>query len=154
LKLTLIAVGHRMPAWVHEAYHDYAKRLPADWAIDLKELRPETAATQPTQIKAREAMQIRAALPHDAVVIALDERGKDLSTQQLANTITQWQTRARHAVFVIGGADGLDDTFKHECDALLRLSSLTLPHMLVRVLVAEQWYRAWSILHQHPYHRA
>jgi 23S rRNA (pseudouridine1915-N3)-methyltransferase len=143
-----------MPAWVQEAFYDYAKRLPAEWAIALKELRPETAAAQAAHIKAREAAHIRAALPKDAVIIALDERGKDMSTQQLADAITQWQTRARHAVLVIGGAEGLDDAFKQECDALLRLSSLTLPHMLVRVLVAEQWYRAWSILHQHPYHRA
>jgi 23S rRNA (pseudouridine1915-N3)-methyltransferase len=154
LKLTLIAVGHRMPAWVQTAYHDYAKRLPADWAIELKELRPETAATQSMQIKAREAAQIRAHVPKDAMVMALDEHGQAMTTQQLAHHITQWQTRARQAVLVIGGAEGLDDTFKRECDGLLRLSSLTLPHMLVRVLVAEQWYRAWSIVHQHPYHRA
>jgi 23S rRNA (pseudouridine1915-N3)-methyltransferase len=154
VKLTLIAIGHRMPSWVQEAYADYAKRLPPDWAIELKELKPETAATQPEQIKLREAVQIRAAIPKDAVVLALDERGKDLSTAQLADAVTQWQSRARQAVFLIGGAQGLDQTLKQECDGLLRLSSLTLPHMLVRILVAEQWYRAWSILHQHPYHRA
>lgn len=154
MKLTLIAVGHRMPAWVQEAYSDYAKRLPAEWAIELKELKPETAAAQPAQIKAREAVLIRAALPRNAVITALDERGSDLTTAQFAQAIEQWQNRARSAVLVIGGAQGLDDAFKRECDGLIRLSSLTLPHMLVRVLVAEQWYRAWSILHQHPYHRA
>lgn len=154
MKLTLIAVGHRMPAWVAQAFADYAKRLPADWAIDLKELRPETAATQSAHVKAREAQSIRAALPKDAVVIGLDERGKDLNTSSLAQAIEQWQQRARHAVFIIGGAEGLDDELKAQCDSLLRLSSLTLPHMLVRVLVAEQWYRAWSILNNHPYHRA
>jgi 23S rRNA (pseudouridine1915-N3)-methyltransferase len=154
LKLTLIAVGHRMPAWVQEAFAEYAKRLPPDWAIELKELKPENAATQPEQIKAREAALIRAALPKDSVIIALDERGKDLTTAQLAQAITQWEARARNAVLVVGGAEGLDSVFKNECDSMIRLSSLTLPHMLVRVMVAEQWYRAWSILHQHPYHRA
>jgi 23S rRNA (pseudouridine1915-N3)-methyltransferase len=154
VKLTLIAVGHRMPAWVDTAYTDYAKRLPADWAIELKELRPETAATQSAQIKAREAQAIRAVLPKDAVVIGLDERGKDLTTAALAQAITTWQERARTAAFIIGGADGLDASLKQQCDVLVRLSSLTLPHMLVRVLVAEQWYRAWSILSGHPYHRA
>jgi 23S rRNA (pseudouridine1915-N3)-methyltransferase len=142
-----------MPNWVQTAYTDYAKRLPPDWAIDLKELRPESAATSGAQMKLREAQAIRSAIPKDAVVIGLDERGKDLSTSALAQAITQWQERARGAVFIIGGADGLDDAFKAQCDALIRLSSLTLPHMLVRVLVVEQWYRAWSILNNHPYHR-
>jgi 23S rRNA (pseudouridine1915-N3)-methyltransferase len=153
LKLTLIAVGHKMPVWVAAAFEDYSKRFPPDWPFTLKELKPEVGDNA-AQTKAREAEKIRAALPKNATVVILDERGKDLTTQALAAQLEHWQGETRHLAFVIGGADGLDDGIKQAARFTLRLSSLTLPHMLVRVLLAEQLYRAWSILNNHPYHRA
>lgn len=156
MKLYILAVGQRMPDWVVEAFTDYAKRLPPDSPLELREIKPEprTTGRTPAQMMAAEAKRIEAALPPNCLRIALDERGKDLTTMDLSHAMTQWRGDGRDVAFLIGGPDGLDGELKHACDRLIRLSSLTLPHPMVRVVLAEQLYRAWAILHNHPYHRA
>ena len=135
-----------MPAWVTTATHDYIKRMPADCSINIKEFKPAPNS-------AKDAIQIEAAIPKGAHVIALDERGQDISTQDLANHLAQWRQAGINITFLIGGADGLDPNLKLRANALWKLSSLTLPHAFVRVLLSEQLYRAWTILQGHPYHR-
>ncbi|MBJ7503035.1 MAG: 23S rRNA (pseudouridine(1915)-N(3))-methyltransferase RlmH [Polynucleobacter sp.] len=146
MHLTIISVGHKMPAWVTTATHDYIKRMPADCSINIKELKPAPNS-------AKDAIQIETAIPKGAHVIALDERGQDISTQDLANHLAQWRQAGINITFLIGGADGLDPNLKLRANALWKLSSLTLPHAFVRVLLCEQLYRAWTILQGHPYHR-
>jgi len=143
-----------MPAWVADGYADYAKRLPRDYALDLVELKPEPRdrGKPVAQILASEAMRIRAAC-EGFRVIALDERGKSWSTRDLAGRLARWRDDAQDAAFVIGSADGLDAALKSDARDVVALSSLTLPHALVRVLLAEQLYRAVSLLAGHPYHR-
>lgn len=156
MKLIVIAVGTRMPAWVETAWEDYAKRLPPDCALELREIKPEprTTGKTPTQMMAAEARRIEAAMPPNALRLALDERGRDLTTMALSRQLEQWRGGGRDVVFLVGGPDGLDDNLKRTCDGQFRLSSLTLPHPMVRVVLAEQLYRAWAILSNHPYHRA
>jgi 23S rRNA (pseudouridine1915-N3)-methyltransferase len=156
MQLVIAAVGHKMPAWIEAGFAEYAKRMPPECRILLKEIKPvdrsgsKTAATAMSLEKAR----IEAALPKGSRIIALDECGKDVTTAQLSQYLLQWQQNGSDVTFVIGGADGLDPDFKKHADMLIRISSLTLPHGLVRVLLAEQLYRAWSITQNHPYHRA
>jgi len=156
MKLIVAAVGTRMPGWVQTAWDDYARRLPADCALTLIEIKPEprTSGKTPAQMMALEARRINAALPAGAYRIALDERGRELTTLQLAEQLTRWRDGGRDVALIVGGPDGLDESLKAACHARLRLSALTLPHPLVRVLLAEQLYRAWSITAGHPYHRA
>jgi 23S rRNA (pseudouridine1915-N3)-methyltransferase len=156
MKLIVAAVGTRMPAWVETAWEDYARRLPADCALDLREIKPEprTSGKTAAQMMAAEARRIEAALPASALRIALDERGRDLTTAALAQTLEQWRGAGRDIAFLVGGPDGLDPELKSSCASQMRLSSLTLPHPMVRVVLAEQLYRAWAILTNHPYHRA
>lgn len=135
-----------MPDWVSTACHEYSKRMPSDCAIELKEIKPDASP-------AKEAVKIRAAIPKNAWVIALDEHGKDMNTKELANQLTYWRDTGKDSVFLIGGADGLDTTLKSNDIPLWRLSSLTLPHAFARLLLIEQLYRAWTILQGHPYHR-
>lgn len=156
MKLIVIAVGTRMPGWVQDAWQDYAKRLPYDCAIELREIKPEsrTSAKSPAQLMQTEAQRILASLPAHTWRIALDEHGKDLTTVALSRHLESWRGKGQDVVFIIGGPDGLDPELKKSCDQLLRLSSLTLPHPMVRVLLVEQLYRAWAIMNRHPYHRA
>ncbi len=155
MQLIIAAVGHKMPAWIESGFGEYAKRMPPECRIQLKEIKPversggKTAET----VMAQERTRIEAAIPKGARIIALDEHGKDITTVQLSRFLTQWQQDGRDVTFVIGGADGLDAGFKASADMLMRVSSLTLPHGMVRVLLAEQLYRAWSITQNHPYHR-
>lgn len=144
-----------MPKWVDTAWHDYAKRLPADCSLELKEIKPEprTMGKPPVQMMFAEAARIRNAIPSQAFRIALDEHGKDLNTLELSRQLEAWRGGGHDVAFLIGGPDGLHDDLKKECQSLLRLSSLTLPHPLVRVVLAEQLYRAWAIMNKHPYHR-
>jgi 23S rRNA (pseudouridine1915-N3)-methyltransferase len=146
MHITIISVGHKMPAWVTMATHDYIKRMPADCSIAIKELKPALNS-------AKDAIHLEAAIPKGAHVIALDERGQAISTQDLANHLAQWRQAGINIAFLIGGADGLDPKLKSQANALWKLSSLTLPHAFVRVLLSEQLYRAWTILQGHPYHR-
>lgn len=156
MKLIIIAVGNRMPAWVETAWDDYAKRLPPDCALELREIRPEprTTGKTPVQMMAAEARRIETAIPGAALRVALDERGRDLTTMALSRQLEQWRAGGRDVVFLVGGPDGLDENLKRGCDLQIRLSSLTLPHPMVRVVLGEQLYRAWAILTNHPYHRA
>jgi 23S rRNA (pseudouridine1915-N3)-methyltransferase len=155
MQLIIAAVGHKMPAWIEEGFGEYAKRMPPECRIQLKEIKPvERSASKTAEtVMALERAKIEAAIPKGARIVALDERGKDLTTMQLSQLLTQWQQDGRDVTFVIGGADGLDAGFKASADMLVRISSLTLPHGMVRVLLAEQLYRAWSITQNHPYHR-
>lgn len=155
MKLHIIAVGHRMPGWIAEGFDEYTKRMPPELRIELRELKPEPRTTNrpPQSAMAIERDRIDAALPKHARIVALDEHGKDWTTMQLADALSRWQQDGRDIAFLIGGADGLDAMLKSRAELLLRLSSLTLPHALVRVLLAEQLYRAWTITQHHPYHR-
>lgn len=155
MQLIIAAVGHRMPAWIEAGFAEYAKRMPPECRLQLKEIKPvdRSGSKTPDAVMALERARIEAALPKGARIIALDERGRDLTTVQLSQYLTQWQQDGRDVAFVIGGADGLDRQFKTAADMQIRISSLTLPHGMVRVLLAEQLYRAWSITQNHPYHR-
>jgi len=156
MKLVILAVGHKMPDWITNGFDEYAKRMPPKLRIELKEIKPEqrSSGRNAESVMAAEKQRIEAALPKNARVVALDERGRDWTTMQLANALPGWQQDGRDVAFVIGGADGLDPAVKSRAELMLRISSLTLPHGMVRVLLAEQLYRAWSITQNHPYHRA
>jgi 23S rRNA (pseudouridine1915-N3)-methyltransferase len=155
VRITVVAVGQRQPAWVDQAVADYLGRFPADFAVTLKEVKPEPRTGTPVErLMAAEAVRLNAAIPKGDLVIALDEHGREWTTTQLADALRGWRDSAESVSFAIGGADGLDPAFKRNARLLLRLSSLTLPHALARVLLVEQLYRAWSILANHPYHRA
>lgn len=155
MKLFILAVGNRMPAWITEGFNEYAKRMPREAKIELIEIKPEARSSgkTATQIMEAEAQRIRAALPASALCIALDERGATPTTKQLAQQMQDWMLQGRDVAFIIGGADGLHETVKRLAHHLMALSALTLPHGMVRVLLAEQLYRAHSLLHNHPYHR-
>jgi 23S rRNA (pseudouridine1915-N3)-methyltransferase len=155
MQLVIAAVGHKMPAWIENGFGEYAKRMPSDCRIVLKEIKPVERSGSKTAetAMALERARIEATVPKGARIIALDEHGKDLTSVQLAQKLTHWQQDGGDVVFVIGGADGLDAEFKEKADMMIRISSLTLPHGMVRVLLAEQLYRAWSITQNHPYHR-
>lgn len=156
MPIKLVAVGRNMPNWVTEAYSDYAKRLPPEFALHLVEIKPEIRAKNDNiaKIVTVEGEKLLAAVPPQHTVIALDERGTSWSTQQLATQLQQWQENKHKLCFMIGGPDGLSQACRDRANGLWSLSALTLPHPLVRVLIAEQLYRAWSILAHHPYHRA
>lgn len=155
MRVRIVAVGTKMPAWVGAAVDDYARRMPADWRLEWHEVRaaPRGPSGHPGAWMRHEAERIRAALPEGAHRVVLDERGRDLDTRQLARRVAAWRNGARDVAIVIGGPDGLDPALAAGADETLRLSSLTLPHPLVRVVLAEQLFRAWSILAGHPYHR-
>lgn len=156
MKIIVVAVGQRQPPWANTAVDEYLSRLPAEFKVECKLVKAESRSGDVplARVLNAEAVRIRASVPHGARLIALDERGKDWTTQQLADQLRRWKDAADDMAFAIGGADGLDATLKQEAHMLLRLSSMTLPHALARVLLAEQLYRAASILARHPYHRA
>ena len=143
-----------MPAWVAAGWDDYARRMPRDFSLELVELKPEPRDRGKAlpQLLAAEALRVAAACK-DARIIALDEHGQPWTTRRLAEALSGWRSEARDTVFVIGSADGLSDVIKRNASAVVALSALTLPHGLVRIVVAEQLYRAVSLLSGHPYHR-
>jgi 23S rRNA (pseudouridine1915-N3)-methyltransferase len=157
--IRIVAVGHRMPRWVDAAVAEYLKRLPPEIRVELCAVKAETRggdARKAAAVEAlaeREAQRIRAQLPARARLVVLDEHGEDLTTSALATRLRSWQERAAPVAIVIGGADGVGDRLLSDAHEVIRLSSLTLPHALARVLLAEQLYRAWSVNAQHPYHR-
>ncbi|MEK7737600.1 MAG: 23S rRNA (pseudouridine(1915)-N(3))-methyltransferase RlmH [Pseudomonadota bacterium] len=155
MKLFIAAVGTRMPAWVEGAYADFAKRMPREMPMELIEVKaePRTSGKPVAALLAAEAARLRAVLPARCRRVALDERGDDVTTQGLAQRLEKWLACGEDVAILIGGPDGLDSSLKREADETLRLSSLTLPHALARVLLAEAIYRASSILKGHPYHR-
>lgn len=154
MKLFLVAVGQRQPAWADTAYDDFAKRFPPEMRLELKAVKAETrGAKTAAQLMAAEATRIEAALPKGVRRVVLDERGTRVTTLQLSERLVAWQNDGRDVAIVIGGPDGLDPALKQTADETLRLSDLTLPHAFVRVLLAEALYRAWTVMVNHPYHR-
>jgi len=155
MKLIIAAVGTRMPDWVDAGYAGFAKRMPREMPLELIEVKvePRTSGKPLAALLAAEAARLRAVLPARCRLVALDERGIDLSTRALAEKLEKWQGGGADVAFIIGGPDGLDPALKQEAAEALRLSSLTLPHALVRVLLAEALYRASSLQKGHPYHR-
>jgi 23S rRNA (pseudouridine1915-N3)-methyltransferase len=154
MRLLVVAVGQRVPDWAQAAWDDYAKRFPPEMRLELKAVKtePRASKTLPTLLAA-ERERIEAALPRGARIVALDERGTSLTTVALAGKLKDWQLENDVVALVIGGPDGLDPAFRQAAHERIRLSDLTLPHAMVRVLLAEQLYRAWSINAGHPYHR-
>jgi 23S rRNA (pseudouridine1915-N3)-methyltransferase len=155
MKLALVAVGQRLPAWAETACEDYLKRFPSELRVELKAVKaePRTQGKSVEAMKAAEAQRLEAACPKGARRVVLDERGQRLATAQLAERLLAWQRDGRDVALLMGGPDGLADALKAGADEALRLSDLTLPHALARVLLLEALYRAWSVNAGHPYHR-
>jgi len=155
MRLVIAAVGTRMPDWVEAGYAGFAQRMPREMPLELVEVKtePRNSGKPVAVLMAAEAMRLRAALPARARLVALDEHGTDLTTRGLAERLEKWLSGGCDVAFIIGGPDGLDPKLKDEAAETLRLSSLTLPHALVRVLLAEALYRSASLLKGHPYHR-
>ena len=155
MKIVVVAVGTRQPAWVDAAFADYAKRMPAELRVELKEVRaePRTAGRTAAQAMAAEAARIETAIARGMRRVVLDEHGERVTSAALARRVEAWQRDGRDVALVVGGADGLDAALKERADETLRVSDLTLPHALVRVVVAEALYRASTIIAGHPYHR-
>jgi len=154
VKLLLVAVGQRQPAWADTAYDDFAKRFPPEMRLELKAVKAEPRGSKTAeQLIAAEASRLEAGIPKGARRIVLDERGTRLTTVQLAERMKAWMNDGRDSVLLVGGPDGLDAKLKATADETMRLSDLTLPHAFVRVLLAEALYRAWTVMVNHPYHR-
>ncbi len=155
MKLNLLAVGTKMPTWVTEGFQEYQKRLPRECCLVLQEIAPakRTKTGSAEQWKKEEGERILAAIPANQRVIALDVKGKAWSTEQLAEQLTFWQADGRDVSLLVGGPDGLTQECLQRADQKWSLSALTLPHPLVRIVMAEQLYRAWTVTQNHPYHR-
>lgn len=155
MKITLIAVGVRMADWVITGYEEYAQRLPADYALKLVEIPAEKRGkgADLERISQREGEQMLAAIPKNDFVLALSERGQLWNNQQLANKLRDWHDHAVNVSLLIGGPEGLAPACLQRANLQWSLSPLTFPHPLVRVIVAEQLYRSWTLLQNHPYHR-
>ena len=154
MRLLIVAVGQRVPDWAQTAWDDYAKRFPHELKVELKAIKTEPRGSKTVaQLYAAERKRIEEAIPKGTRVVALDERGTSLRTTALADRLKEWQLGGGDVALVIGGPDGLDPEFRQAAHERIRLSDLTLPHAMVRVLLIEQLYRAWSINANHPYHR-
>ncbi len=154
MKLTVVAIGHKVPDWAQVAWDDYAKRFPPDIKLHLKALKTEPRGSKTVeQLMAAERERIEASLTRDTHRVVLDERGDRLRTLELAQRLKAWQGLGQEVALIIGGPDGLDPELRNQANERIRLSDLTLPHAMVRVLLIEQLYRAWSVLAHHPYHR-
>lgn len=154
MKIRIIAIGHKMPTWVEQGCAEYLKRMPREATVEIVELKPDKRAAGKggDQVREAEGARILEAAGRD-LLIALDERGKSITTLQLAEKFTGWLECGRDVSLAVGGADGLHDKVKQHADWRWSLSPLTMPHGMVRVLLAEQLYRAWSVINHHPYHR-
>ncbi len=154
MKLLIVAVGQRVPDWAQTAWDDYAKRFPPELRVELKAVKTEPRGSRTVeQLMAAERKRIEEAIPRGSRIVAMDERGTPLSTMALAAKLKDWQLGGDDVALVIGGPDGLEPAFRQAAHERIRLSDLTLPHAMVRVLLIEQLYRAWSINANHPYHR-
>lgn len=155
MKCTVLTIGQRLPDWAQEACDDYLKRFPPDWRVEVKAVKAEPREGKPVAaIMQAEAARMEAALTKGTRRVILDERGSRLTSVQLAERTEAWERDGRDVVLIIGGADGFDPAFKQTADEAIRLSDMTLPHAMARVMLLEQLYRAWSLRHNHPYHRA
>ncbi|MCA0327285.1 MAG: 23S rRNA (pseudouridine(1915)-N(3))-methyltransferase RlmH [Proteobacteria bacterium] len=155
MKLLVVAVGQRVPDWAQAGWDEYAKRFPPELKVELKALKtePRSGGKTAEQAMAAERARIEAAVPKGVHMVVLDERGSALRTQALAARLSAWQLQGGDVALVIGGPDGLDAGLRQAAHERIRLSDLTLPHAMVRVLLIEQLYRAWSVNAGHPYHR-
>jgi 23S rRNA (pseudouridine1915-N3)-methyltransferase len=154
MQIHLISVGNRMPAWVLQGYNEYAKRLPRECELILKEIAPDKRRSGDiARITKEEGERMLAALPSRAHVVTLDIPGKPWTTIDLSQALERWLGNGQPIALMIGGPEGLSPQIKELAQESWSLSPLTFPHPLVRVIVAEQIYRAWSLLHNHPYHR-
>lgn len=155
MRIRILAVGQHIADWAQDAVRGYLARFPRTWPVELKEIRTEPRAGQtPARLMALEGERILAALEPGDFVVVLDEHGRDFTTVEFARALAEWRMEGDRIVFVIGGPDGLAPAVKERAHRTMRLSAMTLPHALARVLLAEQIYRAWSIEAGHPYHRA
>lgn len=156
MRLRLFCVGQKMPDWVSQGYNEYARRMPPELPLELSEMALAHRGKNPdiARLVQREGESILAAAGKGDRLIALEVDGRPWSTEQLATQLENWQQDGRDVSFMVGGPDGLSDECRARADQLWSLSPLTLPHPLVRILLAEQLYRAWSITRNHPYHRA
>lgn len=154
MKLKVIAVGHKMPDWITAGCHEYIKRMPRELAIEIIEIKPDKRSNDKKNpaVQEAEAKRILKVANKDYLV-ACDENGEEKTTLQLATTLKSWQEMGRDVSIIVGGADGLDSALIKQADWCWSLSKLTLPHAFVRVLLAEQLYRAQSVIQNHPYHR-
>ena len=154
MKINLIAVGARMPAWVNQGFETYAERLPAEFELKLIEVASHKRLknTDLSQLLEQESQKLLAASPTDAHLIALDRNGREFNTLELAEQLLIWRDNNQNISLLIGGPEGLSDSCLKQAKTVWSLSKLTLPHPLVRVLIAEQISRAWSIMARHPYH--
>lgn len=155
MKINLIAVGSKMPAWVDQGYQEYARRMPAECQLVLKEISAQQRGKNAPikKLLLKEGQQILSAIPKGSGVIALEVTGKRWTTEDLAKQLQGWMAAGRDQSLLIGGPEGLHSDCVTAAEQRWSLSSLTFPHPLVRVIVAEQIYRAWSIINNHPYHR-
>lgn len=154
MKLVIVAVGQRVPDWAQTAWDDYAKRFPPELKVELKAVKTEPRSSKTLDtLLAAERERIQAAIPKGARIVALDERGTSLTTKALAQRLTDWQLSGDDVALIIGGPDGIEPAFRQTAHERVRLSDLTLPHAMARVLLIEQLYRAWSVNAGHPYHR-
>lgn len=154
MRLTIVAVGQKVPDWALTAYDDYAKRFPPELKVEIKAVKTEPRGSKTLEnLLAAERSRIEGAIARGCRIVALDERGTAVTTMALAENLKNWQLSGDDVAIVIGGPDGLDAGFKQSAHQRIRLSDLTLPHAMVRVLLIEQLYRAWSITINHPYHR-
>ncbi len=154
MRLYIVAVGQRVPDWAQTAWDDYAERFPHEIRIELKAVKTEPRGSKTLDtLYAAERLRIEAAIPKGTRIVVLDERGSALSTMALAQRLSDWQNSGGDVALVIGGPDGLDSAFRASAHERIRLSDLTLPHAMARVLLIEQLYRAWSVNASHPYHR-
>ena len=154
MKLLIVAVGQRVPHWAQTAWDDYAKRFPPELRVELKAVKTEPRGSKTLEsLYAAERERIEAAIPRGSRIVVLDERGSALTTQALATKLRVWQLASDDVALVIGGPDGVDPGLRQAAHERIRLSDLTLPHAMARVLLIEQLYRAWSINAGHPYHR-
>ena len=154
MKLTILAVDHKLPDWVAAGCAEYVKRMPRELPLAVVEIKPEPRGSKTReQLLAAEKIRLQAALQGYARLVVLDERGADLTTLKLAQRLEDWMREGGDTAFIIGGADGIDAEIKQTADDTIRLSSLTLPHAMARLVLCEQIYRAHSVVRNHPYHR-
>ena len=154
MKLGILAVGHKLPEWVAQGCAEYIKRMPRELPLAVSEIKPEPRGSKTReQLLTAEKIRLQAALQGFSRIVVLDERGTDLTTLKLAQRLEDWMREGGDTAFIIGGADGVDESLKQQANEMIRLSSLTLPHAMARLILCEQLYRALSVVRNHPYHR-
>ncbi|MFZ4539062.1 23S rRNA (pseudouridine(1915)-N(3))-methyltransferase RlmH [Propionivibrio sp.] len=154
MRLGILAVGHKLPDWVAKGCAEYVKRMPRELPLSVVEIKPEPRGSKSReQLLSAEKVRLQAALQGFNRIVVLDERGVDLTTLKLAQRLEDWMREGGDTAFIIGSADGVDDELKQQANETIRLSSLTLPHAMARLILCEQLYRAVSVVKNHPYHR-